>query len=568
MFSSLGLFQSLPCPAKPQCQRTNCLFSHRPDVVEKSLSIPHDEPQPVASSSSSSTQSPRSSVPAKRPAAVSASPSISTTKGFSSTQPPRKIQKVGTVQKPFAVPTASYTPTGVPVLRVNASQSKIPVSTRQAMLKSLYDHFVILYNALLPQDPSLASEHALRQEEEIYSRANKITYRNAVITSIASIKSRPLPTSPSHPSVGTAGDLKARAAEAHALSSLRLSSAHLTPLLLTLEELERWGYLLQVPAEWGAGGEQPSAVGSRTKCERCAVTYVVGHRGEGRAEAEECTYHWGKVLTRLINDFAALHSRHPFSPLRRYLPSSPSVGKKKKSTALEIAALDCEMIYTTGGFRVARVSVVDGNGKMVFDEIVKMDDGVEVVDFNTRFSGLTAEHYAEHARLQLADVRHSLDTLLNQDTILLGHGLENDLRTLRIVHHRCVDTAILFPHPRGFPFRRALRDLCVLLPFPKMCATEVLTIVPMFPILIGSTKEHLGRTIQVGGGTSGHSSVEDSVATLDLVKWFVHNKKTKPNPLTAPPSTTGTSTAAAMGVGSFNSAMGESKTPVLNHAVL
>lgn len=48
----------------------------------------------------------------------------------------------------------------------------------QALLKSLYDHFVVLYDAILPQQPSLASEHALRQEEEVYARTTKATYRN------------------------------------------------------------------------------------------------------------------------------------------------------------------------------------------------------------------------------------------------------------------------------------------------------------------------------------------------------------------------------------------------------
>lgn len=48
-------------------------------------------------------------------------------------------------------------------------------------------------------------------------------------------------------------------------------------------------------------------------------------------------------------------------------------------TALDVVALDCEMVYTTGGLRVARVSVVDAAGKEVFDEFVKMDDGVEVM---------------------------------------------------------------------------------------------------------------------------------------------------------------------------------------------
>ena len=51
-----------------------------------------------------------------------------------------------------------------------------------------------------------------------------------------------------------------------------------------------------------------------------------------------------------------------------------------------------------------------------------------------------------------------------------------------------------------------------------------------FPLRIGSpdspffrAKEHLGRHIQTGGADVGHSSVEDSVASLDLVKWHVIN---------------------------------------------
>ena len=73
-----------------------------------------------------------------------------------------------------------------------------------------------------------------------------------------------------------------------------------------------------------------------------------------------------------------LHARHAFTPTRP--ASSDAKGKlKDEDTALDIAALDCEMVYTTGGFRVARVSVVDADGKEVFDQLVKMDEGVEVV---------------------------------------------------------------------------------------------------------------------------------------------------------------------------------------------
>lgn len=57
------------------------------------------------------------------------------------------------------------------------------------MLKSLYDHFAVLYAAILPANPTLASEHALRQEEEVYQKSNKITYRNVRIFWSATINS-------------------------------------------------------------------------------------------------------------------------------------------------------------------------------------------------------------------------------------------------------------------------------------------------------------------------------------------------------------------------------------------
>jgi len=393
------------------------------------------------------------------------------------------------------------------------------------LLKSIYDHFAVLYHALFSQNPTLASEHALRQEQEIYDRTTKATYRNTVITTVASIKKRPPPTSLAHPSVGTTGDLAVRREESDALTSLRLTSSQLEPLILTHEELQRWNFIVEVPVEWGPGGESPSAVGELFDCERCKMPYIVRPLDHDAAIANACRYHWGKPLYRSIDgertrtytccsltadgytegctrgphvfyesEASLLHERHSFA---ESLPSTPS--------ALDIAALDCEMIYSTGGFRIARVSVVDVSGKEVFDEFVKMDDGVEVVDFNSRFSGIRSEEYGTLAVLPLKSVRRALAQFIGADTILIGHSLDNDLRALRLIHRRVVDTAALFPHPRGPPFRRALRDL---------------------------TKEYLSRSIQQGGGSKGHSSVEDSVASLDLVKWFVHNEKTKPTIVT------------------------------------
>lgn len=45
------------------------------------------------------------------------------------------------------------------------------------MLKNLYEHFEVLYEELLPKNPSIAAEHALQQEEEVYKNSTKLTYR-------------------------------------------------------------------------------------------------------------------------------------------------------------------------------------------------------------------------------------------------------------------------------------------------------------------------------------------------------------------------------------------------------
>lgn len=100
MFSSLGLFQSLPCPYKSSCTRTKCLFSHKPETQAPSyiIAVP-DNPTPQQSTSSN--------VPAKRALPALARPSgLSSPSTSSSVEPPRKLQKTGSSQKPTAVPSA------------------------------------------------------------------------------------------------------------------------------------------------------------------------------------------------------------------------------------------------------------------------------------------------------------------------------------------------------------------------------------------------------------------------------------------------------------------------------
>ncbi|KAG8696642.1 RNA exonuclease 3 [Ceratobasidium sp. 395] len=326
------------------------------------------------------------------------------------------------------------------------------------------------------------------------------------------IKKRPKPNHISHPSVGTQGRIEAKRAEAELAKNSVVKRSQLEHAILSRDQLTKWGYLVEVPD--GPGGTRVSDEGQEAHCERCQTLFIV-HAPQSEEEERESSL---KCMRELLyrccgapggspgcvvgphvfkdsDDFNLLHARHPYSPSSAFQSEISA-----SSAQLDVAALDCEMIYTTAGMSLARVSVIDGAGKSVYDKLVKPDVGVGVLDFNTRFSGVKSLAEAE---LDLDGVRRELRKLIGPETILIGHALENDMRALRMIHPNVVDTTVLFPHSSGFPYRRALRDLA---------------------------RDHLGLLIQnnvEGGETQGHSSLEDAVATLDLVKFWVQEQKRK-----------------------------------------
>ena len=153
-----------------------------------------------------------------------------------------------------------------------------------------------------------------------------------------------------------------------------------------------------------------------------------------------------------------------------------------------IIAIDCEMVETVGGVELARVSVIDENLTVLYDTYVQPTH--QVLDYRTEYSGITPELLVG-IETTLVDVQyHLLTKLISLETLVIGHSLENDLKTLRIVHrYGCIDTAMLYPHVRGFPYRNKLKYL---------------------------TNEYLKIKIQ-GDQIKGHDSVEDAVCAMKLV---------------------------------------------------
>ena len=92
-------------------------------------------------------------------------------------------------------------------------------------------------------------------------------------------------------------------------------------------------------------------------------------------------------------------------------------------------------------------------------------------------------------RTRLRDVQAQLMYKLDAKDVLIGHSLESDLRAVKMLHSRVVDTSVVFPHKMGPPFKRALRTIAA---------------------------EQIQRIIQQD--VDGHDSKEDALACLDIMK--------------------------------------------------
>lgn len=87
----------------------------------------------------------------------------------------------------------------------------------------------------------------------------------------------------------------------------------------------------------------------------------------------------------------------------------------------------------------------------------------------------------------MEDVHNNLRKLISPHTILIGHSLDCDLRALHLTHMRVIDTAALFPHTKGSPFKQALKKLAL---------------------------DYLGKVVQADSGSTGHDSIQGKLFDL------------------------------------------------------
>uniref|UniRef100_A0A7N4PZV4 RNA exonuclease 1 homolog n=1 Tax=Sarcophilus harrisii TaxID=9305 RepID=A0A7N4PZV4_SARHA len=281
--------------------------------------------------------------------------------------------------------------------------------------------------------------------------------------------------------------------------------------ILTEDQLKENGYPLPHPEKPGRAvvfttEEKKTTDSSCRICCRCGTEYLVSPTGNC-IRKEECCHHWGRLRRqRVAGGWETQYSccsgavgsvgcqvakQHVQDGRKDNLEGFVKTFEKLPSTDgyPGIYALDCEMCYTKQGLELTRITVINSDLKVVYDTFVKPDN--KVVDYNTRFSGVTEEDL-QNACITLRDVQAVLLNMFSSDTILIGHSLESDLFALKLIHTTVVDTSVVFPHRLGLPYKRALRTLMA---------------------------DYLKRIIQ--DNVEGHDSSEDASSCMELMIWKI-----------------------------------------------
>jgi hypothetical protein len=109
--------------------------------------------------------------------------------------------------------------------------------------------------------------------------------------------------------------------------------------------------------------------------------------------------------------------------------------------AKAIISIDCEFCRTTVGLEVIRVIVVNEHLEVILNEIIRPKG--DIVDLLEQVHGLS-ESQILSAQYRLQDIQQMLCQICDQNTLLVGHGLDCDLKGLKFLHFRVADTKVLF----------------------------------------------------------------------------------------------------------------------------
>jgi DNA polymerase III epsilon subunit-like protein len=196
-----------------------------------------------------------------------------------------------------------------------------------------------------------------------------------------------------------------------------------------------------------------------------------------------------------------------------------------------IVAIDCEMIGVGRRSYLARVTIVDYNGNVIYDKLVKppiIRNNTIKINYRTPISGVNEKMLKKGKSFNV--VQSEVLSIL-ESKVVLGHGLTNDFNALKIYdwreRYKYFDTTeipffMTILHREGHPDRLQPRKLKAL------------------------AAEFLGKTIQVEG--MPHDSAEDARTVVELYR-TLPDKFVIPPPIAPPSIPVNTTTSSNINLG-------------------
>ncbi|KAF4771401.1 hypothetical protein HAV15_004405 [Penicillium sp. str.  len=216
-----------------------------------------------------------------------------------------------------------------------------------------------------------------------------------------------------------------------------------------------------------------------------------------KCHSRQLLYSQGYNAPRTINTKSCVNQGEPHQHHIDPRPTNPN------STHRKAIVLDCEMIETTVcTSELAFIAAIDFlTGEILINSYVTPT--APVTNWLTPVSGITQEKMdtaiAEgNVFVSNADARGALRKFLNRDTVLIGHALQHDLRTLSLIHGRIVDTSVITSEA-------VFRNVSSNMTLPRIWGLETLA------------EELIG--IKTQGGDEGHDSLEDALTTREILIW-------------------------------------------------
>merc|ERR1712137_512061 len=112
-----------------------------------------------------------------------------------------------------------------------------------------------------------------------------------------------------------------------------------------------------------------------------------------------------------------------------------------------MVALDCEMMEVEGGLdQIGRVSIVNHHKEVLYDTFVK--NTKPVIDYRTKYSGLTKSKIQQGK--DFTEVIQEIQQIIGKNTIVVGHGIDNDLKLLQLYVENIIDTSYLYLNTDGY----------------------------------------------------------------------------------------------------------------------